>query len=259
MKNRSKAVSVQVDVRIAALCFLALVLLLPAAGRAVGEPVLIGTVRGNATIDLRHPNGDFVTNIAPGTYDFEIHDETSGHNFHLTGPGVDKTTDVVEVQTVTWEDVLLSAGSTYSYVCDPHSSFMNGSFTTTSGGTPPPPPPPPPPGPPPPGPPPGPPPPVPPPPPPPSPPPAHVHPLQVSSLRIKVADRTVVARARINKRAVARLVLSRGQMIRRSARRLWAAGPNVIRLRVPRSLPGGRWTAELRVGTKRFKRSIRIG
>ena len=49
------------------------------------------------------------------------------------------------------------------------------------------------------------------------PPPAHTHPLQVSSLRITVAGRTVVARARINHRAVARLVLSRGQQLARRA------------------------------------------
>jgi hypothetical protein len=250
------------DVRIAALSSLAFLLVLPAAGQAVGEPVLIGTVRANATIDLRHPNGDLVTTIAPGTYDLEIHDQTSSHNFHLTGPGVDKRTEVPEVVTVTWEDVVLAAGSTFSYVCDPHSDFMNGSFTTTSGGTPPPPPPPPPPGPPPPSPPPppGPPPPVPPPRPPPAPPPpAHAHPLQVSSLQITAVGRTVVARARINHRAVARLVLSRGQQLRRAVRRVWRPGPNAIRLRVPRPLPTGRWRAELRVGKLRFKRNIRIG
>jgi hypothetical protein len=244
-------------VRIAVLCLLGVVFFLPSSGRAVGEPVLIGTVRENYTIDLRHPNGDLVTTVAPGTYDFEIHDESLNHNFHLTGPGVDKNTEVAEAVTVTWEDVVLGAGSTYSYVCDPHSSDMNGSFTT-SGGTPPPPPPPgpPPPGPPPP--PPGPPPPGPPPPPPASPP-AHTHPLQVSSLRITVAGRTVVARARINHRAVARLVLSRGQQLRRAARRLWVPGRNAIRVRIPRPLPSGRWRAELRVGKLRFKRNIRIG
>jgi hypothetical protein len=245
-------------VRIAVLCLLGVVFFLPSSGRAVGEPVLIGTVRENYTIDLRHSNGDLVTTVAPGTYDFEIRDETLNHNFHLSGAGVDRNTEVAEAVTVTWEDVVLAAGSTYSYVCDPHSSDMYGSFTT-SGGIPPPPPPP---GPPPPGPPPppsGPPPPAPPPPPPTSPPPAHTHPLQVSSLRITVAGRTVVARARINHRAVARLVLSRGQRLRRVARRLWVPGRNAIRVPVPRPLPSGRWRAELRVGKLRFERSIRIG
>jgi hypothetical protein len=33
----------------------------------------------------------------------------------------------------------------------------------------------------------------------------------------------------------------------------------VIRVRVPRPLPSGRWRAELRVGKQRFERSIRIG
>ena len=134
--------------RIAVLCLLGVVFFLPSSGRAVGEPVLIGTVRENYTIDLRHSNGDLVTTVAPGTYDFEIRDETLNHNFHLSGAGVDRNTEVAEAVTVTWEDVVLAAGTTYSYVCDPHSSDMYGSFTT-SGGIPPPPPPP---GPPPPGP-----------------------------------------------------------------------------------------------------------
>jgi hypothetical protein len=54
-------------------------------------------------------------------------------------------------------------------------------------------------------------------------------------------------------------VLSRGQQLRRAARRLWVPGRNAIRVRVPRPLPSGRWRAELRVGKLRFKRNIHIG
>jgi hypothetical protein len=65
----------------------------------------------------------------------------------------------------------------------------------------------------------------------------------------------LVARARVNQRALARLVLGRRQL----ARKQWLRGLNTIRAALPRSLARGRWTAELRVGTKRFKRNIRIG
>jgi hypothetical protein len=51
----------------------------------------------------------------------------------------------------------------------------------------------------------------------------------------------------------------RGKRTHVSSRKRWTAGPNTIRTALPRSLPKGRWTAELRVGTLRFKRVIRIG
>jgi hypothetical protein len=226
-----------------------LVLGLPGSVRAVGEPLLIGTVRDNFTIDLKHPNGDLVTTLAPGAYDFEIRDQTSDHNFHLQGQDVDKLSGVDEVATVIWEDVVLAASSTYTFVCDPHSDTMRGSFTT--GASPPPPPPP------------GPPPPGPPPPSPPAPPPPHAHVLQVASVRISIerrgARRLLLARARINHAATAKLALVRQRRTRLSTRKPWAAGPNSIRLGLPRSLAPGRWTAVLQVGTQRFRRIVRIG
>ena len=146
-----------------------------------------------------------------------------------------------------------SAGS-FPYHCGIPSHTMNATVSVSS-----PPPPPPPPGPPPPGPPP---PPLPPPLPPPPPPP-HAHPLQVNGVRIDVQRRGprrfVVARARINHPATARLALMRKGRTRASARKNWAAGLNRIQVGLPRPLARGRWTAMLRVGTYRFKRDIRIG
>jgi hypothetical protein len=69
----------------------------------------------------------------------------------------------------------------------------------------------------------------------------------------------VIARARSNKPALARLTLLRGRRARAAARKQWAAGMNTIRVAAPPRAQRGRWTAELRVGPLRFKRSIRFG
>jgi hypothetical protein len=240
-------------VRAAVLCVVGIVLMLPGAVHAVGEPQLVGTVGPDFTITLEDSAGNPVTSLAPGTYDIVVHDLSTLHNFHLTGPGVNKATEVADEGDVTWEDVVLQASSTYQFVCDPHSTTMKGSFTTGTSPQPPPPPGPPPPGPPPPG----------PPPPAPPPPPPHAQPLEVKGVKISVERRAsrrfLVARARINHPAKARLALLRKGRTRASARKNWVAGPNRIQVGFPRPLARGRWTAMLRVGTYRFKRNIRIG
>jgi plastocyanin len=128
-------------------CVLALVPIVPASLRAQDAPqarpsveTLIGTVRANATIDLRHADGSLVTQLAAGSYSIEVHDETSSHNFHLSGPGVNQSTAVEYSGVSTWS-VTFTAG-TYTYVCDPHQGEMKGSFTvgnvtTTPPATPP--------------------------------------------------------------------------------------------------------------------------
>jgi len=68
-----------------------------------------------------------VTTLKPGKYAIKVQDKSSIHNFHLTGPGVNKKTSVGAVTTVTW--TLTLKKGTYKYVCDPHASFMHGSFT----------------------------------------------------------------------------------------------------------------------------------
>ncbi len=67
------------------------------------------------------------TSVAPGTYTLTVDDQASSHNFHLTGPGVDVATDVGATGTETFT-VDLQAG-TYTFVCDPHASTMNGTIT----------------------------------------------------------------------------------------------------------------------------------
>jgi ABC-type phosphate transport system substrate-binding protein len=65
--------------------------------------------------------------LAPGSYELQVDDKSSAHNFHLTGPGgIDVSTEVGESGTETFQ-VELEPG-TYSFVCDPHASSMNGSL-----------------------------------------------------------------------------------------------------------------------------------
>jgi hypothetical protein len=123
------------------LSFLALfaALLLPSALPAQGtNPRLTAVVGTNDAfvITLQDASGNVVRNLAPGTYDIAVSDRSAEHNFHLTGPNVDQTTQVAERQEVTWT-VTLTDG-TYRFVCDAHAAQMRGSFTV---GTAPPPPP----------------------------------------------------------------------------------------------------------------------
>ena len=89
---------------------------------------LNGTVGPGFTITLKLA-GKKVTNLKAGTYTFVIADKSSIHNFHLTGPGVNKLTSTPKTGTFTW--VLTLKKGAYKYVCDPHASFMKGSFTVS--------------------------------------------------------------------------------------------------------------------------------
>jgi plastocyanin len=97
-----------------------------ASGASAATPVLKGSVTNAFKIYLKQGTKT-VTSLKAGTYKIVVSDPTSAHNFHLTGPGVNKSTSVSGTGTTTWT-VTLKKG-TYKYVCDPHSSFMKGSFT----------------------------------------------------------------------------------------------------------------------------------
>src|SRR5439155_23706029 len=56
-------------------------------------PTLVGTVGPGFTITLTK-GGKKVTKLTHGTYVFKISDKSNIHNFHLTGPGIDKKTSV---------------------------------------------------------------------------------------------------------------------------------------------------------------------
>ena len=71
---------------------------------------------------------DGTDGITAGDYSLVVNDQSTAHNFHLTGPGgVDVSTEVSEEGEKTF-DVTLVAGE-YKFQCDPHASSMNGSFT----------------------------------------------------------------------------------------------------------------------------------
>jgi plastocyanin len=130
--------------RLAALLATAALLVPGAAGsRGPQQNKLIGTVGPGFTITLTTEGGQAVSQLEPGTYTIEVRDLSANHNFHLTGPGVDRRTQVEFRGTETWE-VTVQAG-TYNYVCDPHASAMRGRFAVSRAAQPPPPSPPPPP------------------------------------------------------------------------------------------------------------------
>lgn len=110
--------------KLVALVVVAAALAAPAA--LAGGTTLTGTVGPGFTITLTQ-GGKKVTSLKAGTYTLKISDKSNIHNFHLSGPGVNKKTSVGAVQKVTWK-VTLKKG-TYKYVCDPHVSIMHGSFT----------------------------------------------------------------------------------------------------------------------------------
>jgi plastocyanin len=91
---------------------------------------LSGVAGPGFTITLKS-GGKVVKTLKAGTYTVVVSDKSSSHNFHLFGPGVNKTTSVPFTGTQTWT-VKLKAG-TYTYQCDIHASVgMKGSFKVKS-------------------------------------------------------------------------------------------------------------------------------
>lgn len=93
-------------------------------------PKLIGTVGPGFTISLKKPSGASAKTLKPGTYTLVVTDKSSSHDFHLTGPGVNKVVTTVLFTGKKTATLKLKRGK-YSYVCDPHRTFMKGSFTVT--------------------------------------------------------------------------------------------------------------------------------
>jgi plastocyanin len=106
----------------------ALVAMLAVPAAFAATPTLTGTVGPGFTITLKKGTVK-VTKLKAGTYIFKIADKSTIHNFHLTGPGVNKLTTVGGTGNFTWK--LKLRKGTYKFVCDPHKSFMHGSFTVS--------------------------------------------------------------------------------------------------------------------------------
>jgi plastocyanin len=117
---------------------LVLVAALASSSSAADTPLLRGTVGPDFTIDLIDARGVAVTHLDPGTYLVHVDDESEFHNFHLKGPGVDKTTSVVDLESVDWQVNLVNG--TYTFLCDVHPVTMKETFTVGNPDAPPPPP-----------------------------------------------------------------------------------------------------------------------
>ena len=101
--------------------------LLVVAPTQAAVPKLNGTVGPGFTITLKKGSTK-VTRLKAGKYSITVRDLSSSHDFHLSGPGVNKTTSVGGTGTTTWT-VTFQKGKTYRFKCDVH-PFMNGSFKT---------------------------------------------------------------------------------------------------------------------------------
>jgi len=93
-----------------------------------GVKKLTATVGPGATISLKQGSRK-VSRLTAGRYRIVVRDRSHMHNFHLTGPRLNRKTSVTAHGTFTWT-VTLRKG-TYRYVCDPHKAFMRGSFRVT--------------------------------------------------------------------------------------------------------------------------------
>jgi hypothetical protein len=89
---------------------------------------LVGTVGPDSSFKITLTSaGKPVKTLKAGKVTIVVKDTASVHNFHLTGPGLNKLTPVAGKGTFTWH-LTLKRG-VYKFVCDPHKSFMKGSFT----------------------------------------------------------------------------------------------------------------------------------
>jgi len=99
-----------------------------AAALAATAPAqsVTGKVGPGFTIVLTK-GGRKVTKLKAGTYRFVISDRATIHDFHLRGPGTDRVLTSVGFQGTKSFTLRLKKG-TYRFFCDPHASFMHGSF-----------------------------------------------------------------------------------------------------------------------------------
>lgn len=117
-----------------ALALTTLAFLAGAGATGADNGQLVGTVGPGFGISLKDSSGAAVTHLDAGTYTLLVHDLSEEHDFHLSGPGVDVSTDVAFTGDKTF--TITVTNGTYTFICDVHSATMHGLFT--GGSTPPP-------------------------------------------------------------------------------------------------------------------------
>ena len=94
---------------------------------AAPAQTVTGTVGPGFTIALTKGGHKVTTLKAHTPYRFVIRDRAAIHDFHLRGPGIDRVLTSVDFEGVKAYTITLRKG-TYRFPCDPHASFMHGSF-----------------------------------------------------------------------------------------------------------------------------------
>jgi plastocyanin len=103
---------------------------------AVAALSVVGVVQAASTATIKGTVGPGFTitvakrSVAAGSHTFVIQDKSNIHNWHITGPGVNKKTGVSATGTFRLK-VKLQKGKTYKIVCDPHASTMKTSIKAT--------------------------------------------------------------------------------------------------------------------------------
>ena len=92
-------------------------------------PTVNGSVGPGFVIGLKR-SGQKVTTLKARRYRFVIRDFSGIHNFHLTGPGVNRATSVSLSGTTSIWTLTLARG-TYRFRCDVHPPSLRGRFTVT--------------------------------------------------------------------------------------------------------------------------------
>jgi plastocyanin len=96
-------------------------------GLAASPKSVTGTVGPGFTIGLVM-HGKKVKKLKAGTaYRFVIRDRSSIHDFHLSGPGLNRVLTSVPF-TGTKSFVMRLRKGSYRFVCDPHAGIMHGRF-----------------------------------------------------------------------------------------------------------------------------------
>ena len=104
----------------------AIAALVAVASAHAATPRLVGETGPGFTVEVKSAGKD-VKSLKAGTYVIKVEDKSSIHNFHLFGPGVNKTTSVDGTGEKTWT-VKLKPGK-YTYKCDIHAAEgMTGTF-----------------------------------------------------------------------------------------------------------------------------------